>query len=86
MLTTTETKRLARSLLVDYRSIKAELDGRHVKGRSGERIRAALAALQTMNSATGAAPYGCAPVQTTEAQGHLTNGSYYSVSERQPST
>ena len=86
MLSTPETKRLARALIVDYRSIKAELSGKRVKGRAGERIRAALAALQIQSlSATGGAEIGCAPVSQTEAQKRPTDGAYISQYKTQAS-
>jgi len=57
MFTTAQAKQLARRIDVDFRSIKAELAGKCVRGHSGERIRAALAALdlKPLISATGVA-------------------------------
>jgi hypothetical protein len=52
--------------------------GRYVRGESGKRIRAALAALdlKPLSSATGVAENDGAPVTTTEAQKQPTDGFY----------
>jgi len=49
---------LAKTLIVDRRSIVAEMQGRFVRGRAGERIRAALAALKLNNPNTPKPPTG----------------------------
>lgn len=43
-------RRIANAACVDHRSVRKQLAGEHVRGRAGERIRAAIAALSVTSS------------------------------------